>query len=162
MNTTNNQMQTKHVIFITCAIVLLAISVGVSAIVVTSTGLQRQFAEAETPDAQTQTCTHIFQPDTKLVHHDAVTYEVQHPATYETVSVPHTVCNICNETIDGKTEEHRTSTGHSGYTTNVPIAETHQKTKEWTEVVVANEAYDELVTETETCTSCGEVRAVEQ
>lgn len=117
-----------------------------------------EVAHQQLADEVAATHVHNWQADTVLVHHDAIVHEVVHPAVYETVMVPHTVCNICHETIDGATDEHYAETGHSGYTVGVPMPEEQLKSAEWRETVVDAEAYDELVTETETCTSCGEVR----
>lgn len=119
-------------------------------------------AHQQLADEVAATHVHNWQADTVLVHHDAIVHEVVHPAVYETVMVPHTVCNICHETIDGATDEHYAKTGHDGYTVGVPMPEEQLKSAEWSETVVDAEAYDELVTETETCTSCGEVRPYER
>lgn len=117
-------------------------------------------AHAELVEQVASTHIHNWQADTRLVHHDAVTHDVTHPAVYEDVAVLHTVCNECHQTIDGATDAHYEATGHENYTTNVPVIETKQKSAQWIETITDADAYDELVTETETCSSCGEVRPV--
>lgn len=92
-----------------------------------------------------------------MVHHDAVTHEVSHPAEYETVTEYHTVCNDCGAQIDGKAQEHIDSTGHSGYTRNVPVNVTKVAKEAWTETVTDVAAYDELVEDGEK-SSDGQVR----
>ena len=43
------------------------------------------------------------------------------PPVYEAKTSYHTVCNDCQQTIDGIADAHIKDTGHSGYSTNVPI-----------------------------------------
>lgn len=96
-----------------------------------------------------------------LAHHDAVTHEVEHPAAYASETSYHTVCNECRQIIDGKADDHIAKTGHSGYSTNVPIVNEVLVSQGWTETVVDEEAHDELVITGEKCSICGEVRLVE-
>lgn len=104
------------------------------------------------------THVHTWQKNTELVHHDAITHQIEHPAEYETVLATHTVCNVCQEVIDGLTREHTVVSGHHGYTTGVPIAEERLVQAAWMETIVDEPEYDELITDTETCTECGSVR----
>lgn len=92
-----------------------------------------------------------------LVSHPQKSHEVQHNATYENVTEKHTLCNVCKAEIDGKTDEHAESTGHKGYTTDVPVTKRKVKTEAYTETVVDQEAYTELVEDGEV-SSTGEVR----
>lgn len=80
-----------------------------------------------------------------LVHHEAQTHLVEHPAEYGTVTESHTLCNVCKEEIDGKVAEHAEKTGHSGWTNNVPVKKTVKLKDAWTETVTDRAAYDELV-----------------
>lgn len=97
---------------------------------------------------------HIWRQVTEFVHHDAETHQVEHPAEYESITTNHTVCNICEEVIDGRTSEHAKETGHNAYTTQVPVYENTLVKAAWTETVVDKDAYDELEVVGETCAIC--------
>lgn len=84
----------------------------------------------------------------------AATHEVEVPAVTEKVVAEHTVCNECGEAIDGKAAAHIEKTGHSGYTTGVPIEEERVVT-EATTMTVADEPGEITLV----CAECGE-RAV--
>lgn len=66
-------------------------------------------------------CEHDWTVTYKTVHHDAVTHTENVPPVYEAKTSYHTVCNDCQQTIDGIADAHIKDTGHSGYSTNVPI-----------------------------------------
>lgn len=108
-----------------------------------------------------QACAHEWRDDYRIEHVDAQTHEVVHPATYMTVEIMHTVCNVCGAPIDGKTAEHAAETGHEGYTTSVPVAETVLDAAEWTETVVDVPAEDVLFYNGRVCKVCGEAEPVD-
>lgn len=101
-------------------------------------------------------CAHEWRDDYRIEHVEATTHEVEHPATYATVTVERTVCNVCGEAIDGKTAEHKAETGHEGYTTSVPVGETVMQDAAWIETVVDVPAEDVLVYAGRVCKLCGE------
>lgn len=103
---------------------------------------------------------HMWQKNAQIVHHDAVTHVENHDAVYGNKAVSHTVCNVCQETIDGITEEHADATGHAGYTTGVLLAEPHLIQPAWTETIVDQAAYEELVYPTQTCSLCNETQDI--
>lgn len=104
-------------------------------------------------------CEHDWQPEAETKHHDAVTKEVTVPGSTYTDTEYHTLCNVCNEQIDGKTAEHKAATGHTGYTTNVPVKVT-KKNPDTTQTVEVEAAYDEKVWTKEKCSKCGAEREV--
>lgn len=108
-----------------------------------------------------QACAHEWRDDYRIEHVDAQTHEVVHPATYKTIEALHTVCNVCGAPIDGKTAEHAAETGHEGYTTSVPVAETVLDAAEWTETVTDVPAEDVLVYNGRVCKVCGEAEPVD-
>lgn len=158
METTDTRLQTKHLAFIACLITLLTVGLAISAVAITSTGLQKQQAIAETHDMLEDACAHSWSKELELVHHEAVTHSVDHLPIIATEQVNHTVCNTCDDIIDGQTTQHAALTGHKAYTTGVPFTETHTEKAAWTETVVDQDAYDELVATKETCALCGEER----
>lgn len=115
-------------------------------------------AEMQTADADADACEHVWAEVYGLEHHDTVTHEVYHEPEYASETSYHTVCNECRQTIDGKAAEHIEKTGHSGYSTNVPITSEVLVTQGWTETVTDEEARDELVVTGEKCSLCGQER----
>lgn len=102
-------------------------------------------AQQSPQDGQAAQAAESWQTRYVLVHHDAQTRQVEHPAEYGTVTESHTLCNVCKEEIDGKVAEHAEQTGHSGWTNNVPVKKTVKVKDAWTETVTDRAAYDELV-----------------
>lgn len=98
---------------------------------------------------------HTWTPLTETLHHDAVTQEIYHPAEYETKTVSHTICNVCQAVVDNAAVEHQEATGHIGYTTNVPRQETVKVKDAWTETTVVTPAYDEQIIKGSICLDCG-------
>lgn len=92
----------------------------------------------------------------ETVAHDAETHEEVIQPVYEHVTAHHSVCNECNDIIDGHAQEHIDATGHSGFSTNVPVEETRLVSEGRVEVVTDEPAYDELVATGRECTICGE------
>ena len=105
---------------------------------------------------------HTWVPNYATVHHDAVYKDVWHEPVYESVTTYHTVCNDCKKTIDGVASDHIEDTGHSGYSTNVPITNEVLKQAGYNEPVLVSEGYDEAVIEGVTCTGCGETMDADQ
>ena len=91
----------------------------------------------------------------KTVHHDAVTHTETVAPVYGSKTTYHTVCNECQQVIDGKADEHIRETGHSGYSTNVPITDEVVVTEGYTHEVTDTPAYDETFPDKMVCTTCG-------
>ena len=115
----------------------------------TPTGQQEQ-VDGEKP------CEHDWTVTYKTVHHDAVTHTENVPPVYETKTSYHTVCNDCQQTIDGIADAHIKDTGHSGYSTNVPITGEVLVSEGFTREVTDSPSYDESVPDKLVCTLCGE------
>ncbi len=60
------------------------------------------------------------------------------------------------QTIDGIADAHIKDTGHSGYSTNVPITGEVLVSEGFTREVTDSPAYDESVPDKLVCTLCGE------
>ncbi len=99
---------------------------------------------------------HDWAIDYEIVSHDAVTHEEIVQPVFETTVTHHSVCNDCSEIVDGHAAEHIEATGHSGYSTNVPVEESCKVSDGRIETVVDSPAYEELVATGRTCTICGE------
>ena len=108
-----------------------------------------------TPQSAAVTHEHDWAIDYETVHHDAQTHEEIVQPVYETVITYHSVCNECNELIDGHAAEHIVITDHSGYSTNVPVEETRKVSDGRIDVIEDSPEYDELVATGRTCTICG-------
>lgn len=106
--------------------------------------------------------SHTWVPNYATVHHDAVYKDVWHEPVYDTETTYHTVCNDCKKTIDGFAADHIADTGHSGYSTNVPITNEVLKQAGYSEPVLVSEGWDETVVEGVTCTGCGATMTAQQ
>lgn len=100
---------------------------------------------------------HDWVEDYEIVHHDAMIHEETVAPVYEAVIEYHTVCNECNEPIDGAAREHIEETGHNGYSTNVPITVSRLVTEGRIDIVEDSPAFDESVVTGRHCSICGEV-----
>ncbi|HIY83867.1 MAG TPA: hypothetical protein H9823_08495 [Candidatus Rubneribacter avistercoris] len=105
-------------------------------------------------------CEHDWTMTYKSVHHDAVTHTETVDPAYDTKTSYHSVCNDCEEVIDGVATQHIKDTGHSGYSTNVPITDEVLVSEGYTREVTDTPAYDETVADKMVCTICGEERPV--
>ena len=94
----------------------------------------------------------------ETVSHDAKTHEEVIQPVYEHVTAHHSVCNECNDIIDGHAQEHIDATGHSGFSTNVPVEETRLVSEGRVETIIDEPAFEELVATGCECTICGERR----
>lgn len=106
-------------------------------------------------------CEHDWTVTYQTVHHDAVTHVETVPPVYQKKTSYHTVCNDCELTIDGKADEHIKETGHSGYSTNVPITGEVLVSEGYSHEVTDTPAYDETVADEMVCTICGEHKPAE-
>lgn len=122
---------------------------------------QEQAKEDSDEGTASAACDHLWVPEYGSVHHDAVYEQVWHEPVYETETTYHTVCNDCQAVIDGTAAQHIADTGHSGYSTNVPIANEVIVQEGYYEDVLTEEAYDETVQTGYVCASCGEHKAME-
>lgn len=118
-----------------------------------------QIANAEITDVPDQisedgACAHSWAPIMRTIDHPQIEHEILHDAEYGTVIVLHTICNECNKVIDGKAQSHIDETGHSGFTTSVPIEEETLLTKPWREIVIDKEAWTETVVDYYNCSVC--------
>ena len=105
-------------------------------------------------------CEHDWTITYRSVHHDAVTHTETVDPVYAQETTYHSVCNDCEEVIDGVAAQHLKETGHSGYSTNVPITDEVLVSKGYTHEVVDTPAYDETVADKMVCTICGEEQPV--
>lgn len=144
--------------FIIAAIALIFSMASVAGVIVSNlnTSEPMQIEEVKTLEPIHQ---HTWIPNVKSVHHDPEIKTVEHEAVWENMVSYHTVCNECNTEIDGIANQHIADTGHSGFTTNVPISKPVLVSDAWTEDVVVTEAYDETITDGSVCAECGETKA---
>lgn len=105
--------------------------------------------------------THDWTVTYQTVHHDAVTHTETMDPEYADETTYHTVCNDCGQVIDGIADQHIKETGHSGYSTNVPITDEVLVSEGYTQEVVDTPAYDETVADALVCTLCGETRPID-
>lgn len=177
-------------IFAVSAVALLTILVAITVLVsgfTSSTTIEspaeQQVSSEPAPDAQAQmdldedasaeqvdvaeanedeaACGHDWTVTYKTVHHDAVTHTETVEPVYGEETTYHTVCNECSQVIDGSADQHIKETGHSGYSTNVPITDEVVVSEGYTREVTDTPAYDETVVDEMVCTLCGETRSIE-
>lgn len=118
-------------------------------------------ADASTDTASAETCTHDWTVTYKTIHHDAVTHTETVEPVYGNETTYHTVCNECQQVIDGIADQHIKETGHSGYSTNVPITDEVVVSEGYTREVTDTPAYDETVADELVCTLCGATRPLD-
>lgn len=123
------------------------------------TGQSSSDSSADT--ASDATCQHDWTVTYKTVHHDAVTHTETVDPVYGEETTYHTVCNDCGQVIDGNADQHIEDTGHSGYSTNVPITDEVVVSEGYTHEVTDTPAYDELVADQLVCTLCGATRPLD-
>lgn len=66
------------------------------------------------------------------------------------------------QVIDGKADDHIKQTGHSGYSTNVPITDEVMVSEGYDKQVTDTPAYDETVIDKLVCTTCGATKDAPQ
>ena len=77
---------------------------------------------AEEPAAgATDEAHHTWEPVYGIVHLEKKTHKEHVDATYKEVTEYETLCNVCKQPVTGKAQEHSEKTGHTGFTTNVPV-----------------------------------------
>lgn len=118
--------------------------------------------EAAKTDDGEKAHTHDWSITYKTVHHDAVTHTEHVAPVYQNQTTCHTVCNECKQVIDGKADEHIKETGHSGYSTNVPITDEVMVSEGYDKVITDTPAYDETVIDKLVCTTCGATKDAPQ
>ena len=108
-----------------------------------------------------EACDHLWVPQYGSVHHEAVYEDVWRDPVYEKQTTYHTVCNTCQAVIDGKASEHVAETGHSGFSTDVPIENEVVAQEGHYEQVLKKDAWDETVQTGFVCASCGAEKGME-
>lgn len=118
-------------------------------------------ADGSSDTASAETCTHDWTVTYKTIHHDAETHTETIEPVYGNETTYHTVCNECQQVIDGIADQHIKETGHSGYSTNVPITDEVVVSEGYTREVTDTPAYDETVADELVCTLCGATRPLD-
>ena len=77
--------------------------------------------EPEPAAAETEEAHHTWEPVYGIVHLEKKTHTEHVAATYKEVTEYETLCNVCKQPVTGKAQEHSEKTGHTGFTTNVPV-----------------------------------------
>ena len=115
----------------------------------------------ETAGATEEAHEHSWAAVYQLRDVPAVTHVEHHDAAYGTETVYETVCNECGDIITGATRGHSKATGHSSFTTDVPIVNEVVTQEAYDETVVDTPATVELVHTADRCSSCGEENDIE-
>ena len=154
-----------------CALACALAAVGVACWQTSAPGQNsRPATEASAPAAQQgdgdaeqaqPAHTHDWTVTYRTVHHDAETHTEHVDAVYRARTTYHTVCNECEQVIDGIADQHIKDTGHSGYSTNVPIEDTVMESAAYDKVVTDKDAWDETVPDKMVCATCGETKDAE-
>lgn len=159
----------KVIITMTVLLVVAIVAIVVMAIAIVNQPKTTTVADTNTSATTTQQeqkaveydggdHNHAWESNMVTVEAPKLTKTVEHPAEYEVQEVKHTICNVCNEIIDNRTAQHAQETGHSGYTTNVPIKEEVLVKDAWTETVTVQEYQSKTIQSGEKCRVCGLVK----
>ena len=77
--------------------------------------------EPEPAAGATEEAHHTWEPVYGIVHLEKKTHTEHVDATYKEVTEYETLCNVCKLPVTDKAQEHSEKTGHTGFTTNVPV-----------------------------------------
>lgn len=146
----------KSSVIISACAIAIALACGIGSIVIASTGVTDEAEEQATAIAIDAAYEHDWAIQYETVAHDEVSHEEVVQPVYETIVTHHSVCNECNEIVDGRAQEHIDETGHSGYSTNVPVTESRLVSEGRIDTIVDEPAHEELVATGRICTICGE------
>ncbi|WP_217952063.1 hypothetical protein [Adlercreutzia caecimuris] len=105
---------------------------------------------------------HIWLPNYELQVIPAQTETIHHDAVTEEAVELHTVCNVCLAIVDGVADQHAAETGHVGATPDVEVPVTRTVTEASDEVREISPETTQLVSTSDTCTTCGETRQTDK
>ena len=88
---------------------------------VSAASAQPAAEEPEPAASSTEEAHHTWEPVYGIVHLEKKTHKEHVDATYKEVTEYETLCNVCKQPVTGKAQEHSEKTGHTGFTTNVPV-----------------------------------------
>lgn len=88
---------------------------------VSAASAQPAAEEPEPAAGATEEAHHSWEPVYGIVHLEKKTHMEHVDATYKEVTEYETLCNVCKQPVTGKAQEHSEKTGHTGFTTNVPV-----------------------------------------
>lgn len=88
---------------------------------VSAASAQPAAEEPEPAAGATEEAHHTWEPVYGIVHLEKKTHKEHVDATYKEVTEYETLCNVCKQPVTGKAQEHSEKTGHTGFTTNVPV-----------------------------------------
>ena len=128
----------------------------------TTESAQAKDSKESGSDSKEQSHTHDWSITYKPVHHDAVTQTEHVEPDNQNQTTYHTVSNESKQVIDAKADEHIKQTGHSGYSTNVPITDEVMVSEGYDKQVTDTPAYDETVIDKLVCTTCGATKDAPQ
>lgn len=146
----------KAPVIVSACALAVALACGIASIAITSAGAPVEEVEPTAAIATDAAHEHDWAIQYDTVVHDEVSHEEVVQPVYERIVTHHSVCNDCNEIVDGHAQEHIDATGHSGYSTNVPVTESRLVSEGRIDVIIDEPAYEELVATGRTCTICGE------
>lgn len=119
-------------------------------------------AKVADEEAAEATCEHVWQARYRLEHTDQQAHTESVAATYKDEYVLETVCNTCEAVVTGQTERHTGLTGHSSFSTNVPVLETFVDVPEHEITVIDQEESNRYVLVGYKCEECGDEISVEE
>lgn len=152
----SKERSAKAPVIVSACALAVALACGIASVAIASAGAPVEEAEPTAAIATNATHEHDWTIQYDTVVHDEVSHEEVVQPVYERIVTHHSVCNDCNEIVDGHAQEHIDATGHSGYSTNVPVTESRLISEGRIDVIVDEPAYEELVASGRTCTICGE------
>ena len=170
LETRSSAKKAKVALIIAIIVALLCVGIGIFAWIKVNSPVENTTYETQTvvqEKAQEdidsskykgEEHTHAWESNMVTVEAPELTKQIEHPAEYTTQEVKHTVCNTCHQIVDSATAEHTAETGHTGFTTNVPVSEQVVSKEAWSETVVVQQYQSKTVQNGEKCRICGVLR----
>lgn len=165
-------VQTRHVVAaVVGAIAAAVIGAGIATAALLpasheaderATALEQQLeAEqaAHPEEAAYAACDHQWRTLGLFEATDEVTHTEEVPEVTEVVDIPHTLCNECFAIVDGQTVEHTAATGHTDFSTDVPVPTTIVTQEGYSTEVVDEPATQRFTPVLEWCPICGATQA---
>lgn len=127
-----------------------------------ATALEEQLAaeEAAHPEeAAHAACDHQWRTLGLFEATDEVSHTEEVPEVTEVVDIPHTLCNTCFAIVDGQTAQHTAATGHTDFSTDVPVPTTIVTQESYSQEVIDEPATQRFTPVLEWCPICGATQA---
>lgn len=112
--------------------------------------------------SSTATHVHNWEPAYTTEHIAQQSHTEHIDTTYKEVTALETVCNTCKEIITNNESDHVSSTGHTAYTTNIPVTQEVVDVEGHDITVIDSEAYDKQTLSGYKCSECEKTLSIDE